>query len=89
MIKRLLQIFLSRNADQLAERLSDSYLMRRAAQMVVSVFYRTKAITEESNLGKLADSEKVKMFLDKFQKNIAEEMQKAKMELESKKQQKP
>lgn len=88
MIKRLLQFFLSRNADQIAERLSDSYLMRRAAQIIVSAFYRTKALTEESNLGKLAESEKVKGLLEKFQKNIAEEMQKAKAELE-KKQQKP
>lgn len=52
--------------------------------MVVSVFYRTKAITEETDLKKLADSERVKTFLEKFQKNIAEEMEKAKEQLEKK-----
>lgn len=83
-IKRLLSMLLSRNTDQLAEKLADSYVMRRAAQMVVSVFYRTKAITQENKLDKLVDSDKMKIFLEKFQKNIAEEMQKAKQELESK-----
>lgn len=82
--RRILQLLLSRNADQIAEKLSDSYVMRRAAQMVVSVFYRTKAITEENNLSRFADSDKLKSLLDKFQKNIAEEMQKAKQELEKK-----
>jgi mediator of RNA polymerase II transcription subunit 9 len=77
-------MLLSRNADQLSEKLADSYVMRRAAQMVVSVFYRTKAITEENKLDKIVDSDKLKLFVEKFQKNIQEEMQKAKQELESK-----
>lgn len=84
-IRRILTMLLSRNTDQLAEKLADSYVMRRAAQMVVSVFFRAKAITEEKKLDKIVDSDKMKVFLEKFQKNIAEEMQKAKQELESKK----
>lgn len=84
-IRKLIQLLLNRNSERLIEQLSDSYLMRRAAQMVVSVFYRTKAIAQEQKLDEIVDKQKFKSFLEKFQKNIEEEMQKAKQELEAKK----
>lgn len=87
-VRRLLSMLLSRNTDQLAERLADSYIMRRAAQMAVNIFMRTKSITEENKLDKLVDQDKIKLFLEKFQNNIKEEMQKAKIELEKRQQQK-
>jgi mediator of RNA polymerase II transcription subunit 9 len=84
-IKQLLAALLSRNSGPLIEKLADSYVMRRAAQMVVSVFYKTKAITQENKLDD-ADQWKVllKKFANRFQQNIAEEMEKAKKEIESK-----
>jgi mediator of RNA polymerase II transcription subunit 9 len=81
MIRRLLQFLLSRNAEQITDKLADSYPVRRLAQMVVSAMFRVKALTEEQ---KIANPKTVKTFLDKFEKNIKEEMEKAKMELENK-----
>lgn len=83
-VRKIIQLLLNRNSDRLIEQLSDSYLMRRAAQMVVSVFYRTKAIAQEQKLDEIVDKQKFRNFLEKFQKNIEEEMQKAKQELEAK-----
>lgn len=81
MIKKLVQFMLSRNAEQLTEKLSDSYLMRRAAQMVVSVFYRTKALTQDQKIDNFTIVDKIRSFIERFQKNISEEMQKTKNEL--------
>jgi len=84
MIRALLRYFA--NNEKLVERLSDSYLMRRAAQMAVSVFYRAKSIAEEAKEEKLKDlgPEKLRSFLDKFQQNVKEEIEKAKGDLENK-----
>lgn len=84
-IKRLLHMLLSRNSEKLVEQLADSYLMRRAAQMATSLFFRTKAIAEEQKITEFVDKEKLKKLYEKFQKNLEEEMQKAKKELEGKK----
>lgn len=74
------------NNEKLIERLSDSYLMRRAAQMVASLFFRAKSIAQEAKEEKLKDlsPDKLRSFLDKFQKNVKEEIEKAKSDLESK-----
>lgn len=84
-IKQLLAMLLNRNSEKLIEQLSDSYLMRRAAQMVASAFFRTKAIAEEQKLTEMVDKQKLQNLYDRFRKNIDEEIQKAKKELESKK----
>lgn len=84
-IRKLLTLLLNRNSEKLIEQLSDSYLMRRAAQIAVSVFYRTKAIAQENKLDEIVDKQKFKNILEKFQKNVEEEMEKAKRELEAKK----
>lgn len=84
-VKRLLALLLNRNSEKLVEQLADSYLMRRAAQMVASAFFRTKAIAEEQKLHEIVDKQKLQNFIDKFKKNIEEEIQKAKKEIESKK----
>lgn len=75
------------NNEKLVEKLADSYLMRRLAQMSVSVFFKAKAIAEEAKNEKLKDlqSGKLKSIFDKFQENLKEEMEKAKAELEEKK----
>jgi len=84
MIRALLRYF--GNHDKLVERLSDSYIMRRAAQMSVSVFYRAKAIAQETKEEKIKDMtpEKLRSFLNKFQDNVKEEIEKAKTELGNK-----
>jgi hypothetical protein len=58
--------------------------MRRAAQMLVSAFYRTKSVAEDKNIQELLNSDRVKSLFEKFQNNIKEEMQKARKELEGK-----
>lgn len=84
-LKQLLALLLNRNSEKLVEQLADSYLMRRAAQIATSVFFRSKAIAEEHKLAQMIDKQKLQGFVDKFKKNIEEEIQKAKKELESKK----
>lgn len=75
--------------DKLVEKLADSYVMRRLAQMSVSVFFRAKAIAEEAKNDKLKDFDtgRLKTVYDKFKQNLSEEMDKAKAELEEKKRQ--
>lgn len=84
MLRALLRYFA--NNEKLVERLSDSYLMRRAAQMAVSVFYRAKSIAQEAKEERIKDMtpEKLRSFLDKFQNNVKEEIEKAKNELNEK-----
>lgn len=84
MLRALLRYFA--NNEKLVERLSDSYLMRRAAQMAVSVFYRAKSIAQEAKEERIKDMtpEKMRSFLDKFQNNVKEEIEKAKNELNEK-----
>lgn len=73
--------------DKLVERIADSYVMRRLAQMSVSVFFKAKAIAEEAKNEKLKDLDTTKLtaVYDKFMKNLNEEMDKAKAELEQRK----
>jgi len=49
MVLRLLMRYLANN-EQLIQRMADSYPMRRAAQMVVSLMYRTKSLAREQGL---------------------------------------
>lgn len=49
MVLRLLMRYLANN-EQLIQRMADSYPMRRAAQMVVSLMYRSKSIAREQGL---------------------------------------
>lgn len=86
-VKKLILLLLNRNSEKLIEQLSDSYLMRRVAQTVVSVFYRTKAIAQEQKLDEIVDKlnkQRFRTILERFQKNVQEEMQKARQELEAK-----
>lgn len=86
MIRTLLKYFANTNSDKLVQQLSDSYLMRRAAQMTASVFFRAKSIAEEAKEEKLKDlnPEKLRQFIDKFKDNLKEEIEKAKTEIENK-----
>lgn len=72
------------NNEKLVEKLSDSYLMRRLAQMSVSVFYKAKSIAQEASEERIKDMspQKFRSFLDKFQQNVKEEIEKAKNEID-------
>jgi mediator of RNA polymerase II transcription subunit 9 len=84
MIRALLRFLANSNNEKLIERLSDSYLMRRAAQMCVSMFYRAKSIAQEASEERIKDMspQKFRSFLDKFQANVKEEIEKAKNEID-------
>lgn len=79
MLRILLRFFASKNSEQIVEKLSDSYLMRRFAQICVSVFYRGKSIAQEATQDRFKDlnRDKLNSFLDKFQNNLKEEAEKA------------
>lgn len=86
MLRALLRYFTYNNSEKMIEKLSDSYLMRRAAQICVSVFFRAKSIAQEATEERVKNlnPDKLRSFLDKFTKNVKEEMEKAKSDLESK-----
>lgn len=86
MLKALLRYFSNTHSEKMIEQLADSYLMRRLAQMTASVYFRGKAIAEEAKEERLKDinTEKFRSFIDKFQANVKEEIEKAKADLESK-----
>lgn len=49
MVFRFLMRYLANN-EQLINRMAESYPMRRAAQLVVSIMYRAKHIAEDKGL---------------------------------------
>lgn len=84
MIRTLLRYFASHNSEQMVQKLSDSYLMRKT---VASLFVRSKHIIDEAKeekLRDLTDPKKLRSFLDQFQSNVKEEIEKAKNDLENK-----
>lgn len=72
------------NNQQLVERLSDSYAMRRTARFVVYIFNRSKLLAEEKGLNEKLSPEKLKQFTRRFSNNLKEELEKAKQELQKK-----
>jgi mediator of RNA polymerase II transcription subunit 9 len=60
------------NHPQLIERLSESYPMRRAAQLTVYVFHRSKSILEDK-----AVQQKAIQFKDTFSNELKKEWKKA------------
>lgn len=81
---RFLMRYLANN-EQLINRLAESYPMRRAAQMTVSLFYRGKVIAERHNLHENMTPEKFKSFMQSFRNNLKQEIEAAKKELKGKK----
>ena len=77
MVLRFILRLLSNN-DHLVQRLSESYPVRRAAQLVVLFFYRGKGFIEDSNLHKRLTPEQFKSFLQKFSENIKSEIKQGK-----------
>lgn len=81
----MLRYLLSRlaNNEKLLESLSNSYVIRRAAQMTVAAFYKGKSIAQENNLQNLTP-ERFRSFIKSFEKNFREEIESAKKQLKKK-----
>lgn len=72
------------NNEQLVQRLSESYPMRRAAQIAVAVFYRSKSVAEEHGLQNLTP-ERFRAFFRSFNDNLKKEIEGAKDEIKKRK----
>ncbi|XP_075969150.1 protein NCBP2AS2 homolog [Anticarsia gemmatalis] len=66
------------NNEQLVQRLAESYPVRRAAQLAVSVFYRGKEKMEHMNPQQL---NRFMSFLKRFSSNVKEGIQDAKKQI--------
>lgn len=79
MVFRLLIRYLANN-ERLIQRMADSYPMRRAAQFVVSIWYRTKNRHEVKEI----TPERFKSFFNMFKNNLKQEIEDAKTKLKEK-----
>ncbi|EDW61699.1 protein NCBP2AS2 homolog [Drosophila virilis] len=83
MVLRLLMRYLANN-EQLIQRMADSYPMRRAAQLVVSLMYRSKSLAREQGLHEMTP-ERFKSFVKMFKNNVQQELEGVKRQLKNKK----
>ncbi|XP_052870827.1 protein NCBP2AS2 homolog [Anopheles cruzii] len=72
------------NNEQLIQRLADSYPLRRAAQMVLSAYYRSKSVAEQQKLIDVSP-ERLQQALRNFKTNVKKEIENAKNDLNKKK----
>ncbi|XP_001660146.2 uncharacterized protein NCBP2-AS2 homolog isoform X2 [Aedes aegypti] len=68
------------NNEQLIQRLAESYPMRRAAQLLVSAYYRGRAIAQDQKIGEMTP-EKFKRMMNTFKTNVQQEIKAAKEDL--------
>lgn len=78
----MLRYLLSRlaNNEKLVDALANSYVVRRAAQMTVSAFYKGKEYAQEKNLT-LLTPEKFRSLINSFKNNYKQEIEEAKRKL--------
>lgn len=69
------------NNEQLVQRLSESYPIRRAAQITLLFFYRGKAFAERNDL---VNPTKFRDFFRNFNSNLKQEIEAAKKEIKRK-----
>lgn len=69
------------NNEQLVQRLSESYPMRRAAQISLLIFYRGKSFAERNEL---LNPERFRSFFRNFNSNVTEEIEAAKRKIKRK-----
>lgn len=79
MVLRILFRYLANN-EQLVQRMSESYVMRRAAQLCIAAFYRSKAIAEQRGLHEMTPA-RFRQFFEMFQTNLKKEIEGVKEEL--------
>ncbi|CAD6998637.1 uncharacterized protein NCBP2-AS2 homolog [Ceratitis capitata] len=82
MVFRFLLRYLANN-EQLIQRMAESYPMRRAAQMVVSILYRTKNMAQERGIHDMTP-ERFKSFMALFKNNLKKEIEGVKDEIKKK-----
>lgn len=80
MFRHILRIL--SNNEKLVHALSESYVIRRAAQMTVSAFYRGKEYAKELDV---RTPEQFRSVMARFQENFKKEIEAAKKELEKRK----
>ncbi|XP_055589535.1 protein NCBP2AS2 homolog [Uranotaenia lowii] len=81
MVLRMLFRYLANN-EQLIQRLADSYPMRRAAQLLVGVYFRTQSIAAQN---KLLSSEQFVRMVRSLKSNIKEKLEPANQDMKKKK----
>ncbi|XP_055374185.1 protein NCBP2AS2 homolog [Condylostylus longicornis] len=83
MVLRLIFRYLANN-EQLVQKLSESYLVRRAAQLTISLFYKSKNFAETYKVDELSPK-RFKSFVESFKTNIKQEIDGAKEQLKKRK----
>ncbi|XP_055859311.1 protein NCBP2AS2 homolog [Episyrphus balteatus] len=83
MVLRILFRYLANN-EQLIQKMSESYPMRRAAQLVVAMMIKTKSMAEQRGLSNMTP-EKFREFFRTFNNNLKQEIEGVKEELKKKK----
>lgn len=69
------------NDEKVINRLSESYVIRRAAQMTVATFYRSKAFMKDNNMQAMTP-ERFREFIRSFQGHLKKELEESKRQLE-------
>lgn len=75
MVLRMIFRYLANN-EQLIQRLADSYPMRRAAQLLVSAYYRSRAIAQDQKLVEMTP-ERFKRMMSAFKEDVKREIKAA------------
>jgi len=83
MVFRILFRYLANN-EQLVQRLSESYPIRRAAQLLVAAFHQSKSFAEERRLAEFTP-ERFRNMINSFKDNVQQEIRSAKEELKKRK----
>lgn len=73
MVLRLLMRYFANN-EQLVQRLSESYPIRRAAQLLVAAFLRSKNAAEQRGINDLSP-DKLRRIFRQFKTNLKEEIE--------------
>lgn len=73
MVFRILMQLISNN-EKLIQQLSESYPVRRAAQLVVLFFHRGKGLIEDQKLNEKLTPEQFRSFINRFARNMRDEM---------------
>lgn len=83
MVLRIILRYLA-NHEQLVQRLSESYPIRRAAQIAVSYFIKGRSIAQESGLDKRLTPEEFRKWIRLFSDKAQQEYIKAQERLKKK-----
>ncbi|KAL9695993.1 hypothetical protein quinque_015278 [Culex quinquefasciatus] len=76
----LKQQLIKKYKNQLIQRLADSYPMRRAAQLLVSAYYRGRTMAQEQKFIEMTP-ERFKRMMETFRQDVKKELEQAKEDL--------